>query len=120
VDTFLGSSIGLVLLLVQSVGLVTGWWNFIGCLIFIGHFPPKSPIISGSFAERDPHLTASTASSPPCSSLGRITQSSPSVCRYFSSCPILLPSSPVSLISSCISQLVSLFMLDHHLIGLLT
>ena len=27
-----------------------------GCLIFIGHFPQKSPRISGSFAERDVQL----------------------------------------------------------------
>ena len=34
----------------------TEWRTPIGCLIIIGHFPPKSPIISGSFAERDLHL----------------------------------------------------------------
>ena len=39
----------------------------IGCLIFMGHFPRKSPIISGSFAGNDVHLKASYGYSSLCS-----------------------------------------------------
>ena len=41
-------------------------YQAISNLIFIGLFPQKSSIISGSLAERDLQLEASYASSPPC------------------------------------------------------
>jgi len=42
------------------------WRSIIGSLIFTGHFPQKSPKISGSFAERDLHLRAFYAFLPSC------------------------------------------------------
>jgi len=49
-----------------AASLITGRRKHVGCIIFIGYFLQKSPIISGSFAKRDLQLKASYASSPPC------------------------------------------------------
>ena len=49
-----------------SLPVVTEWQRLIGCLIFIGHFLQKNPMISGSFAENDLQLEVSYGSDPPC------------------------------------------------------
>jgi len=46
-------SISICAYMCTCISMHTGWRRVIGCLIFIGHFPRKSPTISGSFAKND-------------------------------------------------------------------
>ena len=56
------------LLCVSLLCVCTRWRRHTGCLIFVGHFPQKSPMISGSFAENDQRLKAFYDATPPCTS----------------------------------------------------
>ena len=49
------------------------WRTCIVCVFLTGLFPQKSPIICGSFAERDLQLNASYVSSPPCTCIATLS-----------------------------------------------
>ena len=50
--------------------LSTEWRGIIGCLIFTGHFPQKTHVILGSFAEKDLQLKAFYDFTPLCTDMG--------------------------------------------------
>jgi len=83
---------GSCLLMILST---TGWPRPIGCLIFISHFPQKSPIISGSFVKNDLQLKACYGSWPPC----RTTHD-----RVYSDCSSLMQSCLLRFYSCLVSH----------------
>jgi len=58
----------------KGMHVATAWRRPIGCLIFIRHFPQKSPIFSGSFVKIDLLLRAFYGSWPSCMLQGNVVQ----------------------------------------------
>ena len=53
-----------------DISCIKEWRRPIECLVFLGHFLKKSPMISVSFVTNDLQLEASCWSSPPCNCVG--------------------------------------------------
>jgi len=81
-----------------------GWRRAIGCLIFIVHFPPKSSIISGSFAKMSCDLRhPMNESSPSCTAGPYVHGISPFSKIYFGfGASVVAAASCIHVMSPCI------------------